>query len=88
MDWLRKRVAKLKPLPSFAATEYSEDYDQIAKWSPLLCKGRSRDEVRHPRMEGIKRLGKAWGIAGTQPLSGSGRIITSDEEALEHLRHY
>ena len=32
VDWLRKRVAKLKVLPSFAATEISEDYDQIKQW--------------------------------------------------------
>ena len=43
IEWLRKRVAKLKTLPSFAATEISEDYDQIKKWVPLLCSGRPRD---------------------------------------------
>ena len=43
VDWLRKRVAKLKVLPSFAATEMSEDYDQIKKWVPLLCSGRPRE---------------------------------------------
>ena len=52
--WLRERVEKLKPLPSFAATEYSEDYDTIKEWVGLLCSGRPRDggEViacsRHP----------------------------------------
>lgn len=51
--WLKRRVEKLSKLPSFAATEYSEDYDQIQKWVALLCSGRPRDgEViacsRHP----------------------------------------
>lgn len=42
-DWLRKRVEKLKKLPAFAATEYSEDYDTIKSWVPLLCSGRARE---------------------------------------------
>ena len=52
--WLRERVEKLRKLPSFAATEYSEDYDTIKQWVGLLCSGRPRDsgEViacsRHP----------------------------------------
>ena len=52
--WLRERVDKLKKLPSFAATQYTEDYDTIQKWVGLLCSGRPRDgeEViacsRHP----------------------------------------
>eukprot|EP01052_Picozoa_sp_SAG31_P000489 SAG31_NODE_14_length_37953_cov_109.719660_23_plen_226_part_00 len=40
IDWLRKRVEKLSKLPSFAATQYSEDYDVIRSWSGLLCSGR------------------------------------------------
>lgn len=53
VSWLKKRVAALAKLPSFAATEYSEDYDQIEKWSGLLCSGRPRDGEkiacsRHP----------------------------------------
>lgn len=52
--WLRQRVEKLKKLPSFAATEYSEDFDTIQSWVGLLCSGRPRlgEEViacsRHP----------------------------------------
>lgn len=41
--WLRQRVEKLKALPSFAATEYSEDYDTIKGWVGLLCSGRLRE---------------------------------------------
>jgi len=52
VEWLRKRFEKLKPLPSFAAMEYTEDFDQIKEWVPLLCSGRSRSDViactRHP----------------------------------------
>ena len=53
-DWLRKRFEKLKVLPSFAATEYTEDYDTIKKWVPLLCSGRPKEGgdviacTRHP----------------------------------------
>ena len=54
VSWLRQRVEKLKHLPSFAATEYSEDYDTIKKWAGLLCSGRQPGEgevmacSRHP----------------------------------------
>ena len=41
--WLKERVAKLRQLPSFADTEYSEDYDTIRQWVGLLCSGRPRD---------------------------------------------
>lgn len=37
VDWLRKRYEKLKTIPSFAAMEYTEDYDKIKEWVPLLC---------------------------------------------------
>ena len=51
--WLKKRVARLTKLPTFAATEYSEDYDKIQEWASLLCSGRPRDgepiaASRHP----------------------------------------
>ena len=52
--WLRQRVDKLQKLPSFAATEYSEDYDTIKGWARLLCSGRPRGGAepmacsRHP----------------------------------------
>jgi len=54
VSWLKKRVEKLTKLPAFAATEYSEDYDQIKSWVRLLCSGRERDGAepiacsRHP----------------------------------------
>ena len=52
-EWLKKRVAKLSKLPTFAATEYSDDYDKIQKWASLLCSGRPREgepiaASRHP----------------------------------------
>ena len=53
-NWLKKRVEKLKKLPAFAATEYTEDYETIKKWVPLLCSGRPKEGAepiacsRHP----------------------------------------
>ena len=41
--WLRERVEKLSKLPSFAATEYTEDFDTIRSWAGLLCSGRPRE---------------------------------------------
>ena len=35
VEWLRKRYAALKPLPSFADMEYTEDFDTIKEWVPL-----------------------------------------------------
>ena len=51
--WLKARVAALTKLPAFAATEYSEDFEKIQRWSSLLCKSRQKNgEViaasRHP----------------------------------------
>ena len=43
MAWLRERVEKLSKLPSFAATEYTEDFDTIRSWAGLLCSGRPRE---------------------------------------------
>jgi malate dehydrogenase (quinone) len=53
-SWLKERVAKLKDLPAFAATEYTEDYDTIKSWVGLLCSGRKKESKepiacsRHP----------------------------------------
>mmetsp|Transcript_28426 Transcript_28426/g.55396 ORF Transcript_28426/g.55396 Transcript_28426/m.55396 type:complete len:681 (+) Transcript_28426:59-2101(+) len=53
-SWLKERVEKLKHLPAFAATEYTEDYDKIKSWVGLLCSGRDRNSTepiacsRHP----------------------------------------
>ena len=38
--FLRNRFEALKPNPLFRSMEYSEDQAQIAKWAPLIIKGR------------------------------------------------
>ncbi|MFS0716979.1 malate:quinone oxidoreductase [Arthrobacter sp. 1P04PC] len=38
--FLRTRFEALKPNPLFRSMEYSEDQAQIAKWAPLIIKGR------------------------------------------------
>ncbi|RNL58540.1 malate:quinone oxidoreductase [Arthrobacter oryzae] len=40
VDFLRTRYEALKPNPLFRSMEYSEDHAQIAKWAPLIVKGR------------------------------------------------
>ena len=39
-DFLRSRYEALKPNPLFRSMQYSEDHAQIAKWAPLIVKGR------------------------------------------------
>lgn len=43
--FLRTRYEALKPNPLFRSMEYSEDHAQIAKWAPLIVKG--RDPQQH-----------------------------------------
>jgi malate dehydrogenase (quinone) len=44
VDYLRRRFRSLKDQPLFEGMEYSEDFTQIEKWTPLLIDGRG-DEV-------------------------------------------
>jgi len=44
VDYLSRRFKALKDQPLFLGMEFSEDYDQIAKWAPLLIQGRSKGE--------------------------------------------
>ena len=39
-SFLRTRYEALKPNPLFRSMEYSEDHARIAKWAPLIVKGR------------------------------------------------
>ncbi|MET3809102.1 malate:quinone oxidoreductase [Arthrobacter sp. UYEF3] len=39
--FLRTRFEALKPNPLFRSMEFSEDHAQIAKWAPLIVKGRN-----------------------------------------------
>ncbi|WP_346959228.1 malate:quinone oxidoreductase [uncultured Arthrobacter sp.] len=43
--FLRTRYEALKPNPLFRSMEYSEEHAQIAKWAPLIVKG--RDPKQH-----------------------------------------
>ena len=43
--FLRTRYEALKPNTLFRSMEFSEDHDQIAKWAPLIVKG--RDPKQH-----------------------------------------
>lgn len=52
VDYLSRRFQALKDQPLFAGIEYSEDFNQIAKWAPLLIKGRSKtDKIAATRIE-------------------------------------
>lgn len=43
--FLKARHAALSPNPVFSSMEYSEDPAQIAKWAPLVMKGRNPSDV-------------------------------------------
>ncbi|UDY23831.1 malate dehydrogenase (quinone) [Nocardioides sp. Kera G14] len=45
VDYLRRRYEALKDHPLFAGMEFSEDYDVIKRWAPLLVEGRDRSDV-------------------------------------------
>ncbi|MCZ2404722.1 malate:quinone oxidoreductase [Paenarthrobacter sp. Z7-10] len=40
VEFLRRRYAALKPNPLFSSMQYSEDHAEIARWAPLVMKGR------------------------------------------------
>jgi malate dehydrogenase (quinone) len=42
VEYLKKRQAALTKYPLFAAMQYSEDFDQLARWMPLVMDGRDR----------------------------------------------
>ncbi|MDD7834912.1 MULTISPECIES: malate:quinone oxidoreductase [Paenarthrobacter] len=42
--FLKTRYEALKPNTLFRSMEYTEDQDQIAKWAPLIVKGRDRKQ--------------------------------------------
>ncbi|VXB11476.1 malate dehydrogenase, FAD/NAD(P)-binding domain [Arthrobacter sp. 9V] len=43
-NFLKTRYEALKPNTLFRSMEYTEDQDQIAKWAPLIVKGRDRKQ--------------------------------------------
>jgi malate dehydrogenase (quinone) len=71
VDYLSRRFEALKNQPLFEGMEFSTDPKQIAKWTPLITTGRSKDDV----------------IAATRIESGTdvdfGSITT---QLIEHLK--
>jgi len=52
VEFLKKRYQALTKYAMFENMKYSEDFDEIAKWIPLMMKGRSRNEkIAVTRME-------------------------------------
>lgn len=52
IDFLQKRYAALVQYGIFEDMKYSEDYDEIAEWIPLMMNGRDRSEkIAATRME-------------------------------------
>lgn len=50
--YLRKRYEGMTQYPLFAGMQYSEDFDQLARWMPLVMEGREREQkVSATRME-------------------------------------
>ena len=43
VDYLRRRFEALKTQPLFAGLRYSESKSEIAKWAPLIMKGREKE---------------------------------------------
>jgi malate dehydrogenase (quinone) len=55
VDFLRRRYEALKDHPLFSGMRYSEDFEQLRQWMPLVMKNRSADE----------KLAATWIASGT-----------------------
>ncbi len=44
VDYLARRFKALKDEPLFAGMQFSTDFDEIAKWAPLLIEGRDKSQ--------------------------------------------
>lgn len=51
VDYLRRRFEVLKKQPLFAGIEYTEDLEQLAKWTPLMAEGRTSGVMAATRIE-------------------------------------
>lgn len=52
MSFLQQRYAALTPYAIFEDMKYTEDFDEIATWVPLMMRGRNRkEEIAATRME-------------------------------------
>lgn len=45
VDFLRKRVEKMKQYSQFEEMEFSEDFETLKKWFPLIMEGRENDKT-------------------------------------------
>src|SRR5699024_11372813 len=45
IDYLSRRYEKISKLPAYEKMEYSEDYDTIQSWSPLIMKDRQQGDI-------------------------------------------
>lgn len=52
MEYLLKRYEEISKLPAYEKMEYSEDYDEIRSWSPLIMQDRGQDAVASTKMDG------------------------------------
>ena len=51
VDYLERRYKALKDQPLFSGMEFSKDFDQIAKWAPLMIEGRAASDIAATRIE-------------------------------------
>jgi malate dehydrogenase (quinone) len=51
VDYLERRYKALKDQPLFSGMEFSKEFDQIAKWAPLMIEGRAASDIAATRIE-------------------------------------
>ena len=51
VNYLERRYKALKDKPLFAGIEFSKDFEQIAKWAPIMIEGRRPSDVAATRIE-------------------------------------
>jgi len=51
VDYLGRRYQALKDQPLFSGIEFSTDFEQIAKWAPIMIEGRTSSEIAATRIE-------------------------------------
>src|SRR5699024_8180637 len=52
VEYLLKRYEKISKLPAYEKMEYSEDYDEIQSWSPLIMKERQPENIASTKVDG------------------------------------
>ena len=51
VDYLERRYKALKDQPLFSGIEFSKDFEQIAKWVPIMIEGRPISEIAATRID-------------------------------------